>query len=134
LPFKELMAVHLAPPAAEDQWQAQRVRCYRVPLLRFWCAGRAAAHGAARQRPTIRGVIASTVRAEGILGLYRGIGPTLCGILPYAGLKFYVYQSLKQEYRRFDTKSCLSDACMLGNPARVSTLVFSICISIFLCV
>lgn len=47
---------------------------------------------------TIRGVIASTLKQEGFLGLYRGIGPTLAGILPYAGLKFYVYQSLKQYY------------------------------------
>ena len=52
-----------------------------------------------KQRHTIRGILASTVRSEGILGLYRGIGPTLFGILPYAGLKFYVYQSLKQQYR-----------------------------------
>ncbi len=49
---------------------------------------------------TIRGVIASTLKQEGFLGLYRGIGPTLAGILPYAGLKFYVYQSLKQHYWR----------------------------------
>lgn len=49
---------------------------------------------------TIRGVIASTLKQEGFLGLYRGIGPTLAGILPYAGLKFYVYQSLKQYYWR----------------------------------
>ena len=35
------------------------------------------------------------VRTEGIGGLYRGITPTLLGIVPYAGLKFYVYQSLK---------------------------------------
>ena len=49
---------------------------------------------------TIRGVFPSTVKQEGFLGLYRGIGPTLAGILPYAGLKFYVYQSLKQYYWR----------------------------------
>lgn len=49
---------------------------------------------------TIRGVFAFTVKQEGFLGLYRGIGPTLAGILPYAGLKFYVYQSLKQYYWR----------------------------------
>ena len=28
----------------------------------------------------------------------RGINPTLLGILPYAGLKFYIYQSMKQYY------------------------------------
>lgn len=60
----------------------------------------AGASAVLRPRPTIRGVLAATVRQEGALGLYRGIGPTLCGILPYAGLKFYVYQSLKQQYRR----------------------------------
>ena len=47
---------------------------------------------------TIRGIISSIFKEEGTLGLYRGIGPTLAGILPYAGLKFYVYQSLKQYY------------------------------------
>ena len=55
--------------------------------------------GHIRHRHTIRGVLASTVRSEGIPGLYKGLGPTLFGILPYAGLKFYVYQSLKQQYR-----------------------------------
>ncbi|KAK9839505.1 hypothetical protein WJX81_006211 [Elliptochloris bilobata] len=54
----------------------------------------------ATARRSIVGVLAETVRAEGVTGLYRGIGPTLLGILPYAGLKFYVYQSLKAEYRR----------------------------------
>ena len=47
---------------------------------------------------SIRGIIRSILREEGVFGLYRGIGPTLAGILPYAGLKFYVYQSLKQYY------------------------------------
>ena len=47
----------------------------------------------------------STIRQEGLRGIYRGIGPTLAGILPYAGLKFYVYQSLKQYYRSTDGHS-----------------------------
>lgn len=37
-------------------------------------------------------------RTEGVQGLYRGMAPTLLGILPYAGVKFYVYQSLKNLY------------------------------------
>ncbi|KAF3948109.1 hypothetical protein CMV_025848, partial [Castanea mollissima] len=32
----------------------------------------------------------------GVRGLYRGVGPTLTGILPYAGLKFYIYEELKR--------------------------------------
>ncbi len=62
--------------------------------------GGGGAGGGAGARRGIAGVLAATVRSEGLGGLYRGIGPTLLGILPYAGLKFYVYQSLKAEYRR----------------------------------
>lgn len=51
-----------------------------------------AGHG----RQTIRNILQETLRGEGLLGLYRGIGPSIYGILPYAGLKFYVYQQLKQ--------------------------------------
>eukprot|EP00884_Botryococcus_braunii_P013784 jgi/Botrbrau1/22406/Bobra.0091s0011.1 len=51
-------------------------------------------------RQTIRGVMLATVRKEGLPGLYRGVGPTIAGVLPYAGLKFYVYQSMKRAYNR----------------------------------
>jgi hypothetical protein len=51
---------------------------------------------------SIRGVLSSTLRLEGIRGLYHGIGPSMYGILPYAGLKFFVYQHLKQAYLAFD--------------------------------
>ncbi len=50
------------------------------------------------QPQTIRAILRKTLQGEGLLGLYRGIGPSLYGILPYAGLKFYVYQRLKQLY------------------------------------
>lgn len=46
-------------------------------------------------RPTVRSTLAATLAADGVAGLYRGVGPTLAGILPYAGLKFYVYQAAK---------------------------------------
>ncbi|RWV86913.1 hypothetical protein GW17_00051142 [Ensete ventricosum] len=40
----------------------------------------------------------------GTRSLYRGVGPTLIGILPYAGLKFYIYEDLKarvpEEYQK----------------------------------
>ncbi|XP_057776023.1 mitochondrial carrier protein CoAc1-like [Salvia miltiorrhiza] len=41
----------------------------------------------------------------GVRGLYRGIGPTLIGILPYAGLKFYVYEELKRHVPEEHQKS-----------------------------
>ena len=46
----------------------------------------------AHQRLNIRSMLATTFHREGLRGLYHGIGPTLVGIVPYAGLKFYVYQ------------------------------------------
>ncbi|GAB4824200.1 hypothetical protein N2152v2_011246 [Parachlorella kessleri] len=49
-------------------------------------------------RNTIVGVLSSTFRQEGLRGVYHGIGPSLYGILPYAGLKFYVYQTLKGRF------------------------------------
>lgn len=33
----------------------------------------------------------------GFRSLYRGVCPTLIGILPYAGLKFYIYEDLKAQ-------------------------------------
>ena len=69
-------------------------------------AGREAGKAARRSahsvhRSSITGVMREVVQQEGFWGLYRGIGPTLAGILPYAGLKFYVYQSLKQYYAEY---------------------------------
>lgn len=44
----------------------------------------------------IKDVLTSVYKEGGMRALYRGIGPTLIGILPYAGLKFYVYEELKR--------------------------------------
>ncbi|PIN06838.1 Mitochondrial solute carrier protein [Handroanthus impetiginosus] len=44
----------------------------------------------------IRNVIERVYIEGGVCSLYRGIGPTLFGILPYAGLKFYIYEELKR--------------------------------------
>lgn len=42
----------------------------------------------------------------GVRALYRGVGPTLVGILPYAGLKFYIYEELKSRVPEEHQKSC----------------------------
>lgn len=39
------------------------------------------------------------VQQEGLLTLYRGVTPTMLGIIPYAGCSFYTYESLKKLYR-----------------------------------
>ncbi|MQM08410.1 hypothetical protein Taro_041266 [Colocasia esculenta] len=43
----------------------------------------------------VRDVFRNVYMEGGIRSLYRGICPTLIGILPYAGLKFYIYEELK---------------------------------------
>ncbi|GER32098.1 mitochondrial substrate carrier family protein [Striga asiatica] len=55
----------------------------------------------------IRNVIERVYKEGGVRGLYRGIGPTLIGILPYAGLKFYVYEELKRHVPEEHQKSIL---------------------------
>ncbi|KAH6790841.1 Mitochondrial substrate carrier family protein [Perilla frutescens var. frutescens] len=53
----------------------------------------------------IRDVLGRVYKEGGVRGLYRGIGPTLIGILPYAGLKFYVYEELKRHVPEEQQKS-----------------------------
>ena len=39
--------------------------------------------------------MAQVARTEGILSLYRGLLPSICGIVPYVGIDFAVYDTLK---------------------------------------
>ncbi|XP_061374975.1 mitochondrial carrier protein CoAc1 [Gastrolobium bilobum] len=55
----------------------------------------------------IKGVLTSVYKEGGVRGLYRGVGPTLTGILPYAGLKFYMYEKLKMHVPEEHQKSIL---------------------------
>ncbi|KAL5220739.1 hypothetical protein ABZP36_025452 [Zizania latifolia] len=52
----------------------------------------------------IKDVFTTVYKEGGARSLYRGVGPTLIGILPYAGLKFYIYEDLKsrvpEDYKR----------------------------------
>merc|ERR1740131_520260 len=36
-------------------------------------------------------------RVEGFFALYRGLTPTLLGVIPYAGTSFFTYETLKQK-------------------------------------
>lgn len=53
----------------------------------------------------LRDVLRSVYKEGGMRALYRGIGPTLTGILPYAGLKFYIYEELKRHVPEEHQKS-----------------------------
>ncbi|KAL6344846.1 hypothetical protein AAG906_002752 [Vitis piasezkii] len=53
----------------------------------------------------IKDVFKSVYKEGGVRALYRGVGPTLIGILPYAGLKFYIYEKLKRHVPEEHQKS-----------------------------
>ncbi|MEW5319738.1 MAG: hypothetical protein WDW38_010872 [Sanguina aurantia] len=53
----------------------------------------------------IQSVLLRTFQTEGVVGLYRGVVPTLLGIMPYAGIKFFTYSLLKNKYRETQAAS-----------------------------
>ncbi|XP_052181339.1 mitochondrial carrier protein CoAc2 [Diospyros lotus] len=61
-----------------------------------------------------------TSKEAGIRGLYRGVAPSLYGIFPYAGLKFYFYEEMKSHVPEEHKKgiavklACGSVAGLLG--------------------
>lgn len=68
----------------------------------------------------IKDVFRGVYSEGGARALYRGVGPTLMGILPYAGLKFYIYEGLKahvpEDYKNSVTLklSCGATAGLFG--------------------
>jgi solute carrier family 25 protein 16 len=56
-------------------------------------------------------------RVVGLLGFYKGILPTFIGIIPYSGVSFYSYESIKKRLResgRFKNSSDSHNLNMLG--------------------
>ncbi|XP_058722310.1 mitochondrial carrier protein CoAc2 [Vicia villosa] len=68
----------------------------------------------------IRDCLSKTYKDGGVRGLYRGVAPTLFGIFPYAGLKFYFYEEMKrhvpEDYKKgiMAKLTCGSVAGLLG--------------------
>lgn len=68
----------------------------------------------------IRDCFSKTYREAGMRGLYRGVAPSLFGIFPYSGLKFYFYEEMKSrvpdDYRKniMVKLACGSVAGLLG--------------------
>lgn len=45
-------------------------------------------------------VFRSIVKNEGVLSLYRGFVPTMIGVIPYAGVSFFTFESLKKYFTK----------------------------------
>ncbi|CAN0901384.1 Mitochondrial carrier protein CoAc2 [Linum grandiflorum] len=55
-----------------------------------------AAVGSEQMYRGIADCFSKTLKESGLRGLYRGVAPSLYGIFPYAGLKFYFYEEMKR--------------------------------------
>ncbi|TXG73315.1 hypothetical protein EZV62_001894 [Acer yangbiense] len=76
-----------------------------------------------RSEQVYKGIVdcfSKTYKESGLRGLYRGVAPSLYGIFPYAGLKFYFYEEMKLHVHEEDKKNimvklvCGSVAGLLG--------------------
>ncbi|KAF5748498.1 putative Grave disease carrier protein [Tripterygium wilfordii] len=66
-----------------------------------------------------RGIVdcfSRTFKESGLRGLYRGVAPSLYGIFPYAGLKFYFYEEMKRHVSE-DHKKDISVKLVCGSVA-----------------
>jgi len=86
-PLRTLAAGGLAGATAS-------VVCYPLDLVRSFLS----VQTTNQQYRGIAHCMSSIVKAEGILGLYRGMVPTLFGIAPYVALNFAVFDTLKRKY------------------------------------
>ncbi|XP_075989688.1 dephosphocoenzyme A carrier [Anticarsia gemmatalis] len=50
---------------------------------------------------TLRAVFVRVAREEGLRTLYRGYPATVLGVIPYAGVSFFTYDSLKHKYLEY---------------------------------
>lgn len=59
-----------------------------IQCVRFWCVF--------PRYSNIIHVFVRISREEGLKTLYRGFTPTILGVVPYAGLSFFTYETLKK--------------------------------------
>ncbi|KAJ3374454.1 mitochondrial thiamine pyrophosphate transporter [Allomyces arbusculus] len=72
------------------------VASYPFDLMRTRFAIQAS--GQAKVYPSVLRAISSIYRADGLRGFYSGLGPSITQIVPYMGLTFGAYESLKLLY------------------------------------
>ncbi|AQZ11150.1 AAC1 (YMR056C) [Zygosaccharomyces parabailii] len=68
---------------------------YSLDYARTRLAADASRNGAERKFKGLRDVYRQTLATDGVMGLYRGFGPSVVGIIVYRGLYFGLYDSLK---------------------------------------
>lgn len=85
---------------------------YPIDLARTMLAVRV--NGSVARRPGLFGTLFQVARTSGPGALYRGVYPTVVGVVPYAGTSFFVFGLLK---RRADKTGVLNESRFLSNLA-----------------
>jgi solute carrier family 25 phosphate transporter 23/24/25/41 len=65
----------------------------------------------------MRHAFATMYRVEGVASLFKGLGPTLIGIAPYAALNFATYDMVKKQYYGSGAKQSTVSNLVLGGLA-----------------
>lgn len=90
---------------------------YPLDVMRARLAvARETPEGAARFRGLV-GAAREMVAAGGLLSLYRGLTPTLLGILPYAGISFSTFEFLKSRARARGAEPTTAERLVFGGVA-----------------
>ncbi|KAJ8706910.1 hypothetical protein PYW07_012988 [Mythimna separata] len=76
----------------------------------------------ATEYSTLRTVFVRVAREEGVLTLYRGYSATVLGVIPYAGVSFFTYDTLKQKYLEYFGKpqGAMVNVCLGGTAGAIA--------------
>lgn len=103
---------------------------YPIDLARTVLAVQVVNDGAAKpvRRLSIFPTLYSIARDEGVASLYRGMYPTLVGVVPYAGISFFSFGILKREAdeRDFLQNAPVFTSLICGGAAGLSTLLLTL--------
>ena len=82
--------------------------------------------GGATSKPPVPLPLSTLSQEEGFFALYRGISPTLLGAIPYEGIKFGAYDTLKQHIppRGSSSTSTSSSAAVHWKVSELSAYVY----------
>ncbi len=56
----------------------------------------------------------SVLKSNGVRGLYRGIGPSLIGVIPYGGILFTTFETIKASYLKTTKEASVPSSVLIG--------------------
>ena len=67
-------------------------------------------------------VFKRTLRDEGYRAMYRGFAPTIIGVVPYAGVSFLTYETLKDAWLKNENSKMAIDQNELDQKSKLSKI------------